>query len=500
MLIEDGRVVARGPQRPAPEGVDAEDLAGSWILPAFNDAHCHILPTGLDLRKLHLGTLSTHEEVLEAVRDRLPSVEPGDWLQAVHYDQTRFPDLGHLHRDQLDAVSSSIPILLRHSNGHASVANSAALAKAGVDETTADPSGGTYERDAQGRLTGVLLERAHEHVSHAKPMPSLEEMTEAILDAARSMRGLGITCAADMMTGQWDLERELQAFRLASERGCQVRLRLYAQWSAVFGPRAMAPERLREHIQAMDPERCKVAGVKIFADGAIGSATAGIYGRFLTSKGGGDTDGQMIYRPDRLRSMVRHAHDAGYSVSVHSIGDRSTDLVMDAFEAVDDPTRHRLEHAMLLSDDQIDRLARLGCHVAMQPEFLHELGHAYKRQLGPERASTLKRARSALDAGIRLSFNSDRPIVAGDPWTGIRTAVHRPAGFDPSENLSAVEALNAYTAGGADACDEGEDLGQLEPGQWADFQVLGSDPRDLRAVGDGPSPRRARCELGRGGP
>lgn len=495
MLVEDGRVVVRGEH--APPAVDeVEDLGGAWLLPAFNDAHCHILPTGLDLRKLHLRGLHTHGEVLDAVRDRLAAVGEGDWLLAVHYDQTRFPGVEHLHRDQLDAISSTVPILLRHSNGHASVANSAALAAAGVGEGTPDPPGGTYVRDAAGRLTGVLLERAHEHVSHAKAMPTLEEMVEAILEAARSMRRYGITSAADMMTGQWDLDRELEAFRLASERGCEIRLRLYLQWSTVFGPRALAPERLEAHRASMNPARCRIAGVKIFADGAIGSATAGIYGRFLTSSPEGGQDGQMIYKPERLRAMVREAHESGASVSVHSIGDRSTDEVMEAFAALDDPSRHRIEHAMLLSDAQIERLANLGCHVAMQPEFLHELGHAYQRQLGPERASRIKRMRSVLDAGVRLSLNSDRPIVSGNPWAGVRTAAHRPDGFDPGENLDAVEALNAATAGGADACDDGEELGQLEPGQWADYQVLASDPRDLAPMGSGDAPALLSCEMG----
>lgn len=496
MVVEDGKVVERAAHIDI-EGAQGRvvNVEGQWLLPAFNDAHCHILPTGLDLRKLHLGPYGTPAEVLDAVRDYLPRVPEGDWLQAVHYDQTRFPDGEHLTSAALDAISTDVPILLRHVNGHASVANSAALRVAGVDGATPDPTGGTYVRDASGALTGVLLERAHEHVSHAKPMPSLEEMVEAILAAGESMRSLGITCASDMMTGQWDLDRELEAYRLASERGCKVRLRLYLQWTPLLGPRAMDPGRLEEHRLAMDPELCRIAGVKIFADGAIGSATAAIYGRFTTSEGPGVIDGQLIYAPERLDKMVTVGHDAGYCVSIHTIGDRSTDLVMDSFAKTDDPARHRIEHAMLLSDAQIERMAELGCHLAMQPEFLFRLGHAYKRQLGPERASKLKRLRSVLDAGIRLSLNSDRPIVAGDPWDGIRAAVNRPPGFDPGEALTTVEAINAYTAGGADANDEIETLGQLEEGQWADYQLYADDPLAS------PAPKRTACGKGeRGGP
>ena len=492
MIVEDGKVLARGVNLDAGES-DAREVSfeGRWLLPAFNDAHCHILPTGLDLRKLHLGQCASREEVLDAVRDRLAELPVGEWLEAVHYDQTRFEDGVHLTRDALDAVSADVPIQLRHVNGHASVANSAALRAAGVDEATANPGGGTYVRDASGTLTGVLLERAHEHVSSAKPMPTLEEMVEAILAAGESMRALGITCASDMMTGQWDLDRELEAYRLASERGCAIRLRMYLQWRPVLGPRPIAPERLQEHRLAMDPARCRIAGLKIFADGAIGSATAAIHGRFLTSNGPGDTDGQLIYSPARLQKMVLAGDAAGYSVAIHTIGDRSTDLVMDAYSKVDDPPRHRIEHAMLLSDAQIERMASLGCHVTMQPEFLYRLQHAYLRQLGPERAARLERMRSALDAGVRLSLNSDRPIVAGDPWDGIRAATHRPPGFDPAEALTLIEAINAYTAGSADATDEIETLGQLEEGQWADYQVYEDDPLSV-----GPAPRRVACSMG----
>jgi len=157
-----------------------------------------------------------------------------------------------------------------------------------------------------------------------------------------------------------------------------------------------------------------------------------------------EVSGQLIYSPTRLREMVQTAHRAGFRVATHSIGDYATDLVMDAYEATGEPSRHRIEHAMLLSDAQIERLAGLGCAVTFQPEFLIRFGHSYRRQLGPERMARLKRARSLLDAGIPLSFSSDRPIVPGDPKDGIRAAVHRPEGFDPAENITLPEAFRAY--------------------------------------------------------
>ncbi len=434
------------------------DLEGGWLAPAFTDAHCHILPTGLDLQKLHLGGCGSHEEVLDAVRDRLIEVAPEAWLLAVHYDQTRYAD-GHLNRDQLDAISSDRPILLRHVNGHASVANSAALLAAKVDESTPDPKGGTYVRDASGRLTGVLLERAHELVTAAAPAPTTEEMVAAILAAGEAMAAYGIVCATDMMTGRYDLARELEAYRLAAERGCPIRTRLCIQWAELFGPRAKP---VTELIEALDGERCRVWGAKIFADGAIGSATAAVYEPYV-SEGG---TGQLIYAPDKLKLMVRTAHDAGWRIAIHAIGDRATDLVMDAYEALDEATRHRIEHAMILSDAQIERMQRLGIHCTMQPEFLARFGHSYRHHLGLGRASKLKRFRSVKDGGVPLSFSSDRPIVAGDPWLACQAASSRPEGYDPAEALTYAEALEAYTVMGAVANNDPHPMALGQPAEF----------------------------------
>ena len=453
-----------GDGKVAPEGI---------LIPGFVDAHCHILPTGLDLQKLHLGTCNSKEDVLDAVRSVLPNFAHGEWIHAVHYDQTKFADATHLTRDDLDRVATDHPVLLRHSNGHASVANSVALKSAGIPEDVENPTGGEFVRDASGRLTGVLLERAHEFVTAASPRPTTAEMTSAILVAAEKMSALGITCATDMMTGRWHLMDELDAYQAAAEQGAKVRLRLCIQWATVFGPRVIGADALTERIKSMPRDICDVIGIKIFADGAIGSASAAIYGKYLTTGG----DGQLIYAPERLKSMVQTAHDAGFRLAIHTIGDRSTDLVMDAYEATGDPSRHRIEHAMILSDEQIERIASLGCKVSMQPEFLKRFGHAYQKQLEAPVAKRIKRVKSVLDAGIPLSFSSDRPIVPGNPWDGIEVAVQRPEFFDQSENVDLETAIRLYTKEGASANYEAGTMGEIKEGAWADFQVYDSEPQ-----------------------
>jgi len=387
------------------------------------------------MQKLNLGSCTSPEDVLEAVQKRCGEVAHGEWVLAVHYDQTKFADGKHLHRDALDLISVQHPILLRHVNGHASVANTLALERAGVGPETADPKGGEYVRDESGQLTGVLLETAHEFVTAKVPNPTLDQMVSAIRAAGDSMAAYGIAMAADMMTGRFDLALELQAYAQAESN---VQFGLYLQWATVFGPRGLGVDALKDH----DSQIC---GIKIFADGAIGSRTAAIHGTYRD----GNETGTLIYTHDRLKQMVLTAHEAGYQVAVHSIGDRSTDHVLDAFEATGDPSRHRIEHVMILSDAQIERIARLGCFATCQPEFLVAFGHSYRRQLGPERASKLKRLRSLLDAGVKLSLSSDRPIVSGDPNLGIQAAIQRPESFDPSEAITKAEAEHAYSVAGA---------------------------------------------------
>ncbi|MFZ4508618.1 MAG: amidohydrolase [Fimbriimonas sp.] len=491
MAIASGRVLWRDARAELPPGAEVENLDGKWLLPSFIDGHCHILPTGLFLAALDLATASSHEEVLAAVRD-FHDQHPDGWLLAVNYDQNRYPE-GHLNRSQLDAIAPNRPVILRHVTGHASVANSQALVAAQVTEDVLDPAGGTFQRDAAGRLTGVLFEDAHDLVTKAMPTPTVAEMARAIHLAGESMASYGIACASDMMTGRYDLLGELDAYRFAAENGCPIRTRLYLQWKEVFGPKALPLERILERLEGADESRVRINGIKIFADGAIGSATAAIYGSYTgrepngaivsryaqpvsgSSADGRPTSGQLIYNPSRLHDMVIRAHDAGYEVAVHSIGDYSTDLVLDAFEATGEPARHRLEHAMILSDAQIERIARLVVRVTFQPEFLARFGYAYQQQLGPERTAKLKRTRSVLDAGIPLSFNSDRPIVAGNPWDGIHAAENRPEGFDPAENCSRLEALLAATRGNAVA-NRDADMATLEPGSLADYMVLDFDP------------------------
>ena len=165
MLVDNDRVISRGPiaSIKEPSGASTIDLFGKTIYPAFIDNHCHILASGLEFQELHLGSCDSNNAVLDAVRDWLPRIERDKWLHAGHYDPNKFGGV-YLNRTDLDAISTTVPIVVEHVNGHAGASNSAALIASGISDLAQDPSGGRFGRDDDGRLNGVLFEHALEEV------------------------------------------------------------------------------------------------------------------------------------------------------------------------------------------------------------------------------------------------------------------------------------------------------------------------------------------------
>ncbi len=431
------------------------DLNGKYILPGFADSHCHILHTGMQLQKPDLAACQNKQELLEKIFIAHQESPKTEWVIVKNYDPNKLDAKDHLSQDDLDLIDQIRPILVQHSSGHAGVANSGALSKAPTAK----------------HIEGYLVEKEYQKVYSAEPIPSLEKMVESILATATHLSKLGITSATEMMAGYYDLEQELLAYHLASKRGASIRLRLFLEWNKVFGPDAISEKRLKELMDQMDQDICNVIGIKLFADGALGTKTAAVYEEYI---GGGY--GHLLYEPGVFKEKIKTAHQAGWSIAVHSIGDRATDLVLEAYSELDDAASHRIEHAMVLNDSQIKQMACLGCCCTMQPEFLSHFAYSYQKNIGKARTSTLKPFRSVVEAGIGFGLSSDRPFVHGNPWEAIRIASDRPENFDSSENLSLEQAIAAYTEGSARLNYEGDLIGKLQPGYFADLQIYAEDP------------------------
>ncbi|ETX27464.1 amidohydrolase [Roseivivax isoporae] len=497
-----GRVLATGTADEIAALVGPEtrvvDLKGRLATPGLNDAHMHLLPYGtamaeVDLRPRVAPRLS---DVLEAVRARAETLPPGEWVIGRGYDHFRLDVGRHPLREELDEAAPDHPVYIVRTDGHLAVANSRALALAGIDEDTVPPKGGSIEKQ-NGRLTGLLAETAREPVMAVLPDAQVGDLVDAIERAGRDCLSRGITSVMEAAVGIRDGWTEMLAYQQAHRTG-RLPLRVYAVLMGDKGRSIMAEARAAGMVSGGGDDRLRIGPVKIFTDGSAGGRTAAMTKPYL---GGDDADrGLLCLDAEELRDMVAEGHRDGYRFAIHAIGDAAIDQVLDAYEAaldaVPDATRrHRIEHCGWLRPDQMARMADRHILPAPQPAFLYHFGDLYLTLLDRERVEASHPMRTWIEAGLHPSASTDCPVVDIDPMANLYTMVTRRTEsgtvLGPDQCLSMEEALDAYTRASAYASHEEDIKGRLVPGQLADIAVFDTDllscaPEDILT---------ARCDL-----
>jgi predicted amidohydrolase YtcJ len=370
------------------------------------------------------------------------------------------------------------------------VANSPALALAGITADTPDPPGGALERDLHGQPTGLLKETAQELVKRVLPSYTLDETRRALAAAGRQMAAEGITCAQDAWAG-WIAPEEFRAYQAASVDGSlpqRVRLMVDVERLAVKDGRFDFAFGLTT---GFGTDRLKLGAIKLFLDGSLIGRTAALSAPYANAPG---TTGLLVKTPEQIRAQVALAQAGGWQVAMHAIGDAAIEAGLDAIEAVMGSAaaafRPRLEHCGILRPDLIDRIRALGVVIVTQPRFIFELGDGFRAALGEARLGLTYPLASL--RGLPVAFSSDRPVVDGAPLLGMQAALAQRtasgAPYVPEEAITAEEALRAYTLGAAYSTFEENALGSLRPGQWADFVVLGADPLSIEPEALGQIP------------
>jgi predicted amidohydrolase YtcJ len=449
------------------------DVGGRTIIPGFNDAHIHLTQTGAQERTVDLTGL-TKEQIIERLRECAVSVPRNEPIIGNKWDFDSVPDP---HKADLDSVFPDRRVILIQFSGHGAWLNSAALRSAGITKTTGDWNMGGPDRDAQGELTGIVREPGHHKRLRRLWFGSLRVrrvVAENLRSAMRLLGEHGITSVQDNTWFPW-IAAELASLH---ERGEQT-LRVSC-WSLGTYPILDRWFSLKR----FDPDWYPRGPRKFFADGAFSSYSAWLlepYADRPETRGSG-TESQ------KLAACFRAATRAGKQTATHAIGDAAVRSIVDAFESIGDQPavrdlRHRIEHAQLAGETDIERIAKLGLLVSCQP---HAAGDPAKdlRQLGEKRAAHAYPYRSLLDAGVPLSFGSDYPGESTfDPLLGIHLAVNRtperaPAAssISPDEAITPEEALAAYTTGAAYAQFAEARKGRVAPGYLADLTVLSDDP------------------------
>jgi predicted amidohydrolase YtcJ len=457
-------------------GREAIDLKGRTVLPGLTDCHVHFVDYALRLGRIDLSGVQSRAEAIQRVSERAQIAQPGEWLLGGGWDRNIWEDPSFPTKEDLDPVTPHNPVALDSKDGHSLWVNSLALARAGITTETNSPPGGEIER-RPGTMepTGILKEKAKNLVKSIIEKPSLEAIQAALRVAMAHAHRAGLT-------GIHDCEDELAfaAFQELSKKG-ELALRVLMH-IPVKNLDAAIGLGLRT---GFGSEKLRVGGIKMFADGALGSRTAAMLAPYEDEP---LNLGIVVTPREEMRELVSKASRAGLSAAIHAIGDRANRDVLDILEDSRQSgegrgLRHRIEHVQLLHPTDIPRLAKLGVIASMQPIHATSDMEMVERHWGEERGRGAYAWRSLLDAGTVLAFGSDCPVEPLDPLVGIHAAVTRrradgspgPEGWHPGERITVEEAVRAYTLGAAYASGEEQEKGSITPGKLADLVVLSQD-------------------------
>lgn len=475
-LAADGTVVAAGREQDvrAVACPDARvfDLAGACALPGLVDAHGHIASLGRDRRQVDLRGTADAEEAARRAAERAATLPPGAWLFGRGWDQNGWPGAAFPDRETLDAVLGDRPAMLTRVDGHAVWLDSAALAAAGIDAGTPDPVGGAILRRPDGTPTGVLLDNAIDRITARLPPPDPATRREDLRRALEHLADRGLTAVHDMGLTAEDL-LELEA--LSREGRLPLRVVAYLD-----GTRPLPADR---HAGPLGP-RLRLAGVKGFADGALGSRGALLLEDYADQPG---HRGLEVTSVPGLVELGRQAAARGLALAVHAIGDAGVRNALDAFERLEAEGLRtgvpRIEHVQVVAPADLPRLAALGIVASMQPvHAVSDMPWAEAR-VGPDRIRLAYAWRALAESGATLAFGTDFPVEEPDPFATLRAAATRrnaegePAeGWYPGQCLDVRAALRAMTEGAALASGSPAASGRLEPGRPGDVTVLDRDP------------------------
>jgi len=487
-----GKIVAVGDdpviERMRGMGTKVINAGGKLVLPGFVDCHIHFLDGSFSLGRVNLEGAKNPADIQKRLRE-YASEHPGeDWILGRGWNYAMFGSETLPHKKYLDELFPNRPVFLEGFDGHSYWANSKALAMAGITRDTADPPNGAIVRDPQtGEATGALKESAQDLVAKILPKPTRADQLLALRAGMKWANQNGITRVHS--AGQ-DFE-VLDLFDEMRRRG-DLTVRMYIAY--FLNPPELRPADLDaiEHARKKFHDDWIDAGaVKFMVDGVVEAHTAAMLEPYSDDP---SLKGKLFWEPSKYKSAVAELDKRGLQLFTHAIGDYGVRTALDAYEEAETRNRKRdrrprIEHIETVTTADIPRFGKLGVIASMQP--LHSYPDAdtldiWARNAGPDRASRAWVWKSIADAGGRLAFGSDWPVVTLNPWEGVQTAVTRQtsegqpeAGFVPEQRLTVAQAIESYTLGAAFAGRREKSEGSLEVGKLADLIILSQNVFDV---------------------
>ncbi|MEZ0367181.1 amidohydrolase [Mycobacterium sp. pUA109] len=471
-------------------GTKVVDLRGLAVLPAFVEPHGHpfamgmaLAPPAIDVRPFTVATGAQVLQKLAAATKAAPKDTP---ILMNGVDVLLQPDLQLPTRTQLDILAPDNPVIVIANSGHAAYANTATFALAGVTKDTPNPTGAEFVHGSDGELTGEVREAAA-LLRLAAPLFQLAgaDLPTNVRWAYHQLARAGIATCSDH-SYQAAAQSALMA-QLAREPECALRIRAYEMGTPAL---ARDPANIAGQRPGADELFAKI-GMKLWADGSPWQGNIFTTFPYLTTEAtarmglGPHHHGAMNYTPEQVSALAAAFVDQGWQLACHVHGDAAIDIVLDAFEHTGAPPdlRLRLEHVGAMRPDQFARAAQLGVTPSLFIAHVYYWGDVLIDELfGPDHGAHWMSARSAVDAGLRISFHNDGTVTPPDPIGNIATAVTRTAKgsgrvLAPEERLDIDTAIRAQTLDAAWQLHLDTEIGSLETGKYADLVVLSASPR-----------------------
>lgn len=487
LAVRDGKVAFIGSVREASllrgPNTHVIDATGRTVIPGMVDAHAHLFGLGEFLRSIDLTDTRSYDEIVSRVGARVKQATAGRWVIGRGWDQNKWGNTRFPTHEALSSVSPNNPVVLERIDGHALLANAAAMRAAGVTAATKDPAGGRIEREANGAPTGVFVDNAMEIIDRIIPPMSHDEMTSTALAAVKESNRWGLTGLHD----PGEPRAVLDVFEELAKAGTFT-LRVYAMISDDSA--AIEHYFQRGPQNALYDSHLWIRAIKLYADGALGSRGAALLDPYTDDP---KNSGLLKSTREHLRDVSTRALQHGFQVATHAIGDRGNRIALDAYEAALKavPTvdhRFRIEHVQVLDHADIPRFAQLGVIPSMQA--VHQTSDMYwaANRLGYARTFGAYAWRSLLNTGVIIPNGSDFPVERVNPLFSFHAAVSRqddnnwpPGGWFPEQKMTREEALKAMTIWPAYAAFQEQAMGSLAVGKLADFVIL---DRDIMTIPD----------------
>jgi predicted amidohydrolase YtcJ len=460
------------------------DAEGRRVLPGFNDAHVHLIDGGTALDNVNLKDAETPAEFTRRIGERAKT-KPGEWILGGEWDDQRWTPAELPTRQLIDDVTSATPVFVTRYDGHMALANSTALGRAGITESTPDPPGGAIVRDANGYPTGVLKDAAMESVARVIPKMTPDQRLAVVKRALRYAASVGVTSLQDMNPSYDDIAVYAE---LANRN--ELTARIYA-----------APLELGWYDQAklgvhrsFGSSWLRIGAVKGYADGSLGSTTAYFFQPYTDAP---QTRGLLSDEMEPIADMrvrLMAADHAGLQLCMHAIGDAGISAILDLYGDVirangERDRRLRIEHAQHIAPKDFDRFAAMKVIASVQPYHAIDDGRWAERRIGPDRIKTTYAFRTLIDKGVRLALGTDWTVAPLNPMLTLYAATTRatldgkhPEGWVPEQKISIVEAVRAYTSGSAFAEFQDAVKGTIVRGKIADLVILSDDVFSIPAA------------------